>query len=56
MALIRMYRKDVGYSRSSDIVTTHSFFDKIFQVNSISHEGVVSANVWFVNILIIISV
>ena len=34
-------------------LTTHSLFDTIYQVNSIFHEGVVSAKVWFVNILII---
>ena len=35
-------------------LTTHSLFDTIYQVNSIFHEGVVSAKVWFVNILIVV--
>ena len=34
-------------------LTIQNAFDNIYQVNSISHGGVVSTNVWFVNILII---
>ena len=36
------------------LLTHVAIFDNIYQDNLIFHEGVVSAKVWFVNILIIV--